>query len=128
MRSTADVILQVASLDDARAFYGKVLGFPVSSPKEDLLEVRTGSSTLYLEAGRLPDPVFEFLVDDVAEAKAELLRQGCKLVEEDRTIPRCYLRDPFGLVFNLGGRSIVSEGVAGRPTSPASGDSTGRIR
>jgi hypothetical protein len=24
------------------------------------------------------------------------------LVEEDPSIPRCYLRDPFGLVFNLG--------------------------
>ena len=25
-----------------------------------------------------------------------------RAVEEDASLPRCYLRDPFGLVFNLG--------------------------
>jgi len=24
------------------------------------------------------------------------------VLEEDAAVPRCYLRDPFGLVFNLG--------------------------
>jgi hypothetical protein len=31
-----------------------------------------------------------------------LLKAGCVVVEEDASVPRCYLRDPFGLVFNLG--------------------------
>ena len=26
---------------------------------------------------------------------------GCKLVEENASAPRCYIRDPYGLVFNI---------------------------
>jgi hypothetical protein len=38
----------------------------------------------------------------VQAAKARLIASGCMLVEEDPAVPRCYLRDPFGVVFNLG--------------------------
>jgi hypothetical protein len=37
----------------------------------------------------------------VEPAKRVLLLAGCSVVEEDPGIPRCYLRDPFGMVFNL---------------------------
>jgi len=30
-----------------------------------------------------------------------VLAAGCALVEEDPAVPKCYLRDPFGLVFNI---------------------------
>jgi hypothetical protein len=30
-----------------------------------------------------------------------LLSAGCALVEEDPAVPRCYIRDPYGLVFNI---------------------------
>ena len=103
-RSTPDVILQVSSLAEATDFYEKVLGLPVVRPRKGLVKVETGSIVLYLEEGRLPGPVFEFLVEDVAEVKTALMKRGCELVEEDPAIPRCYLRDPFGLVFNLGKR------------------------
>ncbi len=39
-------------------------------------------------------------VDRVAE-KARLIAKGCTLVEEDPTLPRLYLRNPYGLVFNI---------------------------
>jgi hypothetical protein len=40
-------------------------------------------------------------VPDVAAARARLVAAGCTVVEEDPRVPRCYLRDPYGLVFNL---------------------------
>jgi hypothetical protein len=42
------------------------------------------------------------LVADVAATRDRLLAAGCTLLEEDPGLPRCYLRDPFGLTFNLG--------------------------
>ena len=61
----------------------------------------TGSFRLHVEKGSAHGPVFEFLVPEVEPAKRVLLLAGCSVVEEDASVPRCYLRDPFGMVFNL---------------------------
>jgi len=45
--------------------------------------------------------VFDFLVSDMQAAKTRLLAAGCTIVEENPSIPRCYIRDRFGLVFNI---------------------------
>jgi hypothetical protein len=37
----------------------------------------------------------------VEAAKNKLLANGCALLEEDPNLPRCYLRDRFGLIFNI---------------------------
>lgn len=34
-------------------------------------------------------------------AKRSLLSAGCTVREEDPSVPRCYIRDPHGLVFNI---------------------------
>jgi hypothetical protein len=62
----------------------------------------TGSFCLYVEKGKAHGPVFEFLVPDVEEAKRRLVAAGCTVQEEDASIPRCYIRDPYGIVFNIG--------------------------
>lgn len=41
------------------------------------------------------------LVQNLEEAKAELLAKGCRIEAEDPRVPRCYVRDPYGLIFNL---------------------------
>ena len=40
-------------------------------------------------------------VPDVAEAKARLLKAGCKLVKDEPQYPRCYVQDMQGLIYNL---------------------------
>jgi predicted enzyme related to lactoylglutathione lyase len=66
-----------------------------------MLGFETGALTFYFEEGDFDGPVFEYAVDDVQAAKARLVAAGCAVVEENEAIPRCYLRDRFGLVFNL---------------------------
>jgi catechol 2,3-dioxygenase-like lactoylglutathione lyase family enzyme len=100
MRSTTDVILRTKSIEEAKAFYHGVLGFAIV-PDSPMLGFETGGFTVYFEPGDSNGPVFEFEVDDVNAAKERLLSQGCTLVEEDPALPRCYLRDSFGLTFNL---------------------------
>jgi predicted enzyme related to lactoylglutathione lyase len=101
-QSSRDVILQTEAWAEAVNFYGQVLGLPVSYESEALVGFETGAFCLYVEKGKGHGPVFEFLVSDVQAAKKRLLASGCIVQEEDDSIPRCYVRDPYGFVFNLG--------------------------
>jgi len=102
VRSSRDVIIRTDNWSHARAFYSSVLGLPVSNESESMLRVETGAIRLFVESGTPQGPVFDFLATDVQATKARLLAAGCVLVEQDLSIPRCYLRDPFGLIFNVG--------------------------
>jgi catechol 2,3-dioxygenase-like lactoylglutathione lyase family enzyme len=101
-RAGRDVILRTGQWEAARDYYGRVLGWPVAYEDERLVGFEAGALRLYVEKGPAQGPVFEWLVEDVAAARDRLLAAGCTLVEEDPALPRCYLRDPYGVVFNLG--------------------------
>ena len=101
MTSTSDVMLRTNDLQEAKRFYHGVLGFPVVTESERVIGFDTGSIVLYFEPGDANGSVFEFEVDDLDRAKTMLLSNGCALVEEDPARPRCYLRDRFGLIFNI---------------------------
>jgi predicted enzyme related to lactoylglutathione lyase len=101
INSTRDVLLQTDKLDAAVRFYQSVLGLRVTHQSETLVGFETGSFCLYIDKGPAYGPVFEFCVEDFAAAKQQLITSGCRVENEDPTVPRCYMRDPFGLVFNL---------------------------
>jgi catechol 2,3-dioxygenase-like lactoylglutathione lyase family enzyme len=101
-KSSRDVIIRAGDWEKANLFYGGVLGLPVIHQSDSLTGFETGSFCLYVEKGEEHGPVFEFLAPDVQAAKAKLVAAGCSVVEEDASVPRCYIRDPFGLVFNIG--------------------------
>jgi catechol 2,3-dioxygenase-like lactoylglutathione lyase family enzyme len=100
-----DVIIRTRSLATARAHYGGPMGFSLAYESPTLLGFETGAFRLYVEEGPAHGPVFEMLVEDVPAAKAQMLAAGCTLVEEETVVPRCYVRDPFGLTFNIGQRA-----------------------
>jgi catechol 2,3-dioxygenase-like lactoylglutathione lyase family enzyme len=101
-KSSRDVIIRTESLTEAEQFYGSVLGFAVASRRCGLVGFETGALCLYVEEGPAHGPTFEILVADVEATKSRLIGAGCVLVEEDRSVPRCYVRDPFGMTFNIG--------------------------
>jgi hypothetical protein len=45
--------------------------------------------------------VLEVTVDNVEEAKLRLVKIGCEIVKDEPDFPRCYIKDPFGLTYNL---------------------------
>jgi predicted enzyme related to lactoylglutathione lyase len=102
VKSSRDVIIRTESLAEAERFYGGILGFAPSSRVGDIVGFETGSFCLYVEQGATHGAVFDFLVADVEAMKTRLIAAGCSLIEEDRSIPRCYIRDPYGLTFNIG--------------------------
>lgn len=107
LESSRDVIIRTPAWREAVRFYEDVFGFKVSSRADGMVGFETGSFRLYVERGAAHGPVFDFLVADVTATRDRLLEAGCTLVEEDPKLPRCYLRDPNGVVFNLG-RSATS--------------------
>ncbi len=102
IESTRDVLLQVESLDAAVEFYGTTLGFGVFMKDASMVGLETGAFRLFLEPRPALGPVLELLADNFDDRKTALIEAGCVIVEDDPAIPRCYMRDPFGLVFNLG--------------------------
>ena len=101
MKATTDVMLRTGDFEAAKAYYNGLLGFPIVAEEENVLGFDLGGFVLYFEHGEDNGSVFEFEVPDVAAAKERLLARGCTLLEEDPGKPRCYLRDAFGLIFNL---------------------------
>ena len=53
------------------------------------------------ERGEALGPVLEVTVDNAEEAKLRLVKNGCVIVKDEPDFPRCYVRDPFGLIYNL---------------------------
>jgi catechol 2,3-dioxygenase-like lactoylglutathione lyase family enzyme len=102
IRSSRDIILRTDRWVEAVSFYETVLGFAVIYRSESLVGFETGTLCLYVEKGAPHEPVLDFLTPDVKALRDRLLAAGCALVEESTSAPRCYLRDPFGLTFNLG--------------------------
>jgi catechol 2,3-dioxygenase-like lactoylglutathione lyase family enzyme len=104
IRSTRDVIIRTPDAQAAADFYLNVLGLAVTQRFGDIVGFETGTLQLFVEQGDALPPVLDFLVRDVQATKAVLVAAGCVIVEENPNVPRCYLRDPFGLTFNLGER------------------------
>jgi predicted enzyme related to lactoylglutathione lyase len=101
--STRDIIIHTGKFEDAVRFYEQTLALPVTMKSDRLVGFETGSFQLFMD-GRdslRMGPVFEFCVTDVNKAKQDLLTAGCAVVAEDASVPRCYIKDPHGLVFNL---------------------------
>jgi catechol 2,3-dioxygenase-like lactoylglutathione lyase family enzyme len=104
VRSTRDVIVRTPDANAAADFYQRVLGLVVTQRVGDIVGFETGTLQLFVEQGDALPVVLDFLVQDVQATKAVLVAAGCVIVEENPNIPRCYIRDPFGLLFNLGER------------------------
>jgi catechol 2,3-dioxygenase-like lactoylglutathione lyase family enzyme len=101
-RSSRDVIIRTDDWAAATTFYASTLGFDVVHRSEKLVGFETGTFRLYVEKGEEHGPVFDFLVPDVQVAKEQLVAAGCTVVEEDASVPRCYVRDAYGITFNIG--------------------------
>ena len=101
MKSSRDILIQTTKMDAAAIFYEKVLGFQVFERNDQLIGFETGSFRFFIDKGKSYGPVFELFVPDLKQAKKTLVENGCRIEVEDPKVPRCYVRDPFGLIFNL---------------------------
>ena len=99
--ATRDVLLQTPHLEQATTFYRDVLGLRVFLNTPDLVGMDAGGFRIFLDRAGALGPVLEFTVNDVTTARRDLLHAGCTVIKDDPEVPRLYLRDPFGMIFNI---------------------------
>jgi hypothetical protein len=97
----ADILIQVQDPKNAASFYVDCLGFEISDETPDLVSLHGPRINLFIERGPALGPVLEVTVPSVKQARLRLLKQGCEIVKDEPDFPRCYVRDPFGLIYNL---------------------------
>jgi len=97
----ADILIQSPEPEKAAAFYIDQLGFEVDGETPVMISLHGERINLFIERGPALGPVLEVTVDNVEEAKLRLVRNGCEVVKDEPEFPRCYIRDPFGLIYNL---------------------------
>jgi catechol 2,3-dioxygenase-like lactoylglutathione lyase family enzyme len=96
-----DILLQTPDPKRAAEFYVNQLGFEVSDETEKRICLHGPRVNLFLEKGPALGPALEVTVDSVEAARVRLIRHGCTVVKDDPTYSRCYLRDPYGLIYSL---------------------------
>ena len=96
-----DILIQSPDPKSAAKFYVDHLGFEVTEETPNMSSLCGKHINLFIERGPELGPVLEVAVDSVEEAKQRLLKQGCKVVKDEPEFPRCYIKDPYGLVYNL---------------------------
>jgi predicted enzyme related to lactoylglutathione lyase len=96
-----DILIQSPNPAHAAAFYVEQLGFTITGETPQMISLEGDRINMYIEQGPALGPVFEVTVPDVEEAKARLVQQGCEIVKDEPDFPRCYIKDPFGLIYNL---------------------------
>ena len=97
----ADILIQAADPMEAASFYVKELGFEVTNQNPGMVSLHGDNINLFIERGPALGPVLEVTVKSVKEAKARLTTKGCLIVKDEPDFPRCYVQDPYGLIYNL---------------------------
>lgn len=98
---SGDVLIQAQDPKSAAAFYAEELGFAVTAEEPHKVSVHGPSINLFIEQGPVIGAVLDVAVPDVEAAKHRLVAAGCAVIKDEPHVPRCYIRDPYGLTFNL---------------------------
>ena len=96
-----DILIQAPDAKAAAEFYVKRLGFEVTGEHDRWIDLHGEAINLFIEEGPALGPVLEVTVDNVEEAKKRLVAAGGRVVKDEPDFPRCYVQDPYGLIYNL---------------------------
>jgi len=96
-----DILIQAPDPQSAAAFYVDQLGFEITDHNPRMIGLHGAHINLFIEPGPPLGPVLEVTVHNVEEAKRRLVENGCEIVKDEPDFPRCYVKDPYGLIYNL---------------------------
>jgi hypothetical protein len=95
-----DILIQAQDPKSAASFYVQQLGFEITGV-EPMISLHGEHINLFIERGPALGPVLEVTVANVEEAKLQLVKNGCEILKDEPDVPRVYIKDPFGLIYNL---------------------------
>jgi catechol 2,3-dioxygenase-like lactoylglutathione lyase family enzyme len=82
-------------------FYKNVLKLKLVGQESGLVEFSGDPISMFVDRNDSPDIVLELVVPDAEKAKAELVSAGCEVICWEGKGKDCYIRDPFGIMFNI---------------------------
>lgn len=82
-------------------FYRNVIGLEFAEGGAEQVEFDTAPVRLFVDRGPQQALIFELLVPNLDEARRELEANGCEVVRWEGKGKTCYVRDPFGFMFNV---------------------------
>jgi len=98
---STDILIQAPDPKKAAAFYVEHLGFEITGEEPQMISLHGRHINLFIERGSALGPVLEVTVDSVEGARNRLVKSGCEVIKDEPEFPRCYIKDPFGLIYNL---------------------------
>jgi Glyoxalase-like domain len=96
-----DILIQAPDPKAAASFYVDQLGFEITGEEPEMISLHGPHINLFIERGPALGPVLEITVDSVLAARMRLLKNGCAVIKDEPDFPRTYIRDPYGLIYNL---------------------------
>ena len=101
-RVSPNVAVRTERLSEAVDFYTKVLGFENRSEDAELADLDARPLNLFvIHDAEFRGPVMELFVDDLEEAREVLIANGCEILRWRGKGQDCYVKDPFGVIFNI---------------------------
>ena len=88
-----DILIQAPDPMAAASFYVEQLGFEITGEDPGMISLHGPHINLFIE--------LEVTVDSVEAAKIRLQKRGCVMVKDEPDFPRTYVKDPYGLIYNL---------------------------
>ena len=82
-------------------FYKNVLGIEAGGKVGLAFEMKTDPIRMFVDSAESRQLVLELLVPDLEKAREELVAAGCEVICWEGKGQDCYIRDPFGTIYNL---------------------------
>jgi catechol 2,3-dioxygenase-like lactoylglutathione lyase family enzyme len=100
------ICLSTPGHDEAVRFYRDVIGLETVEENPGSIEFSAEPYRLFVDRSDAHGSValgmvLELLVHDLEIARQELVDAGCEVIRWEGRGKDCYIRDPFGAIFNL---------------------------
>ena len=101
-RMSPNIAIRTSQFSDAVNFYTKVIGFDNRSEDPELADLDANPLNIFIiEDDEFRGPVLELFVDDLEAARQEMVANGCKVLRWRGKGQDCYVKDPFGVIYNI---------------------------
>jgi catechol 2,3-dioxygenase-like lactoylglutathione lyase family enzyme len=101
-KMSPNIAVRTPNYSAAKDFYTKVLGFNDRSTDPNLGDLDADPLNMFIiEDSDEQGVVMELFVEDLDEAKNYLVANGCEIIRWLGKGQDCYVRDPFGVLYNI---------------------------
>ena len=102
IQMSPNIAVRTERYQEAIDFYSRVFGFQNRSDNPQLGDFDANPLNMFvIEDHELEGVIHELFVEDLEKAREELVKNGCQVIRWRGKGQDCYIRDPFGVIYNL---------------------------